>query len=129
MAKASPNVENTFATNKYLVNQMMREAQKHMGIADAATDYALNTPEKRLDKGWNKVHIKMLAQSDFSPTERETMITGQPMGPSTPPLNAPPPGSHKRQFDPQTGRERFLDEAGKVILERPAYNMSGSGGP
>jgi ribosomal protein S17E len=133
MAKASPNIENTYETNKYLVTQMMRQSLKHMGIANAATEYASKNEFQSLDKGWNPIHIKMLKEGDFSPTEQRTIIAKEKMGPEAPP-RLPFPTAHpesgekigkediKRETNFATGRERFIDKRnGKVILERPMY--------
>jgi hypothetical protein len=132
MAKASPNIENTYETNKYLVTQMMRQSLKHMEIANEATKYASKNEFNSLDKGWNPIHIQMLKQSDFSPTEQKTIIAKEPMGPPTPPRKAFPqmlpggeeiPREHiKRESNFAAGRERFIDmRTGKVIVERPMY--------
>ena len=85
MAKASPSIDHTLAENQFLVDKMGREARKNMKVADAATDYAQSTPTGSLDKGWNKVHIALLASPEFNATERATMLTKEPMGPSLPP--------------------------------------------
>jgi hypothetical protein len=86
MAKASPSVNNSLATNQYLVDQMQREAQRHMGIAKAATAYAQNNPSGRLDKGWDTKMIDLLAKPTYSREELGNMTTGQRLPGSSAPI-------------------------------------------
>jgi hypothetical protein len=93
MAKASPNINNTLPENRYLVDQMQREAQRHMGIATAAADYATNSPNQRLDKGWDKKYIELLSKPTYSDAERGNMTSGAQLpGSPAPQPTAPAAG-------------------------------------
>lgn len=96
MGKANPNLDLTVPANRFLLNQAIKESQRHMDITDAATDFKIAHPANRLDAKWDKIHDQMLRKDIYSEEERRgirgTQLPGSAPSPVLQGPPAPPPG-------------------------------------
>lgn len=125
MAKANPNMDMTLPANRFLIDQIDREATRHKDVSDAAVDYAIANPAGRLDKKWDKIHNQMLRKDVYTEQEHRGISSGAQLPGNAP---SPMPAAPSAGLAPVPGAIGPLGQGGPAAPAAPTKTATGPKG-